>query len=97
MHGTYETATLRSEDIWPYNPDTKEKFATKNMKRKGFSEGIDQIKNTPEIAPVVHAWTATELTAAASGFRYEIRFFGPSTQLKLKFEHLRSLPSAGRF
>ena len=52
FYGTYETATLRSEDIWPYNPDTKEKFATKNMKRKGYAEGIDQIENTPEIAPV---------------------------------------------
>ena len=52
FYGTYETATLRSEDIWPYNADTKEKFASKNMKRKGYPEGIDQIENTPEIAPV---------------------------------------------
>ena len=52
FYGTYETATLRSEDIWPYNPETKEKFAAKNMKRKGYPEGIDQIENTPEIAPV---------------------------------------------
>ena len=52
FYGTYETATLRSEDIWPYNPETKEKFASKNMKRKGYPEGIDQIENTPEIAPV---------------------------------------------
>ena len=52
FYGTYETATLRSEDIWPYNPETKEKFAPKNMKKKGYPEGIDQIENTPEIAPV---------------------------------------------
>jgi len=52
FYGTYETATLRSEDIWPYNPETKAKFAEKNMKKKGYPEGIDQIENTPEIAPV---------------------------------------------
>jgi len=52
FYGTYETASLKSEDIWLYTPETKEKFATKNMKRKGYTEGIDQIENTPEIAPV---------------------------------------------
>ena len=38
--------------MWPYNPDTKAKFAQKNMKKKGYTEGIDQIVNTPEIAAV---------------------------------------------
>ena len=38
--------------MWPYNPDTKAKFAQKNMKKKGYTEGIDQIENTPEIAAV---------------------------------------------
>merc|ERR1712098_402961 len=63
FYGTYETATLRSEDIWPYNPETKEKFATKNMKRKGYPEGIDQIENTPEIAPVEGEITDLDTTA----------------------------------
>ena len=66
FYGTYETATLRSEDIWPYNPDTKEKFATKNMKRKGYSEGIDQIENTPEIAPVEGELSELDTTADIS-------------------------------
>ena len=66
FYGTYETATLRSEDIWPYNPDTKEKFATKNMKRKGYSEGIDQIENTPEIAPVEGELSDLDTTADIS-------------------------------
>ena len=38
--------------MWPYNPETKAKFAQKNMKKKGYTEGIDQIENTPEIAAV---------------------------------------------
>ena len=38
--------------MWPYNPDTKAKFAQKNKNRKGYTEGIDQIENTPEIAAV---------------------------------------------
>jgi len=62
FYGTYETATLRSEDIWPYNPDTKEKFASKNMKRKGYAEGIDQIENTPEIAPVEGEMSELDIT-----------------------------------
>jgi len=52
FYGTYETGTLKAEDMWPYNPDTKAKFAQKNMKKKGYTEGIDQIENTPEIAAV---------------------------------------------
>ena len=38
--------------MWPYNQETKAKFAQKNMKKKGYTEGIDQIENTPEIAAV---------------------------------------------
>jgi len=52
FYGTYEIATVKGEDIWLYSQETKEKFAPKNMKRKGYTEGIDQIENTPEIAPV---------------------------------------------
>ena len=52
FYGTYETGTLKAEDMWPYNPETKAKFAQKNMKKKGYTEGIDQIENTPEIAAV---------------------------------------------
>jgi len=52
FYGTYETGTLKNEDMWPYNEDTKAKFAEKNMKRKGYKEGIEQIENTPEIAAV---------------------------------------------
>jgi len=52
FYGTYETGTLKVEDIWPYNEEYKAKFALKNMKRKGYTEGIDQIENTPEIAAV---------------------------------------------
>jgi len=52
FYGTYEIATVKGEDIWAYTPETKAKFAPKNLKRKGYSEGLDQIENTPEIAPV---------------------------------------------
>jgi len=52
FYGTYETGSLKAEDMWPYNQETKAKFAQKNMKKKGYTEGIDQIENTPEIAAV---------------------------------------------
>ena len=34
--GTSETANLKSGDMWPYNPLTREKFALKNKKKKGY-------------------------------------------------------------
>jgi len=52
FYGTHETASLKNEDVWLYSEDTKAKFAPKNLKRKGYSEGLDQIENTPEIAAV---------------------------------------------
>jgi len=52
FYGTLETATLKKEDMWPYNQENEDKFAPKNLKRKWYSEGLDQIKNSPEIAPV---------------------------------------------
>jgi len=52
FYGTLETATLKREDIWPYNQENEDKFAPKNLKRKWYSEGLDQIKNSPEIALV---------------------------------------------
>ena len=42
--GTYETGTLKGEDVWPYNADTKAKFTPKNSKKKGYSEGIYQVQ-----------------------------------------------------
>ena len=45
FYGTYETATMKKDDIWPYNPENTEKFATKNMKRKGYTEGMEQVHN----------------------------------------------------
>jgi len=51
FYGTYETATVKKSEIWPYNEDNKAKFGPPNLKRKGYSEGLEQIENTPEIAP----------------------------------------------
>jgi len=54
FYGTYETASLKASEIWPFNEENATKFATENqLKRKGYSEGMDQIRNTPEIAPVL--------------------------------------------
>ena len=38
--------------MWPFNPEAKEKFAPKNIKKKAYMEGLHQIENTPEIAAV---------------------------------------------
>jgi len=50
FYGTYETATLKSEDIWYYNEDTAKKFGPKYIKKKGYREGMYQIEHTPDIA-----------------------------------------------
>ena len=41
--GPNETANLKSGDMWPYNPLTREKFALKNKKMKGYAEELQQV------------------------------------------------------
>jgi len=52
FYGTYEIATLKSEDIWNFTEERAEKFEIKYKKKKGYPEGIYQIRNTPEIAAI---------------------------------------------
>jgi len=51
FYGTFETAALKKSELWPYTQENKEKFGPPNLKKKGYSEGLHQIENTPEIAP----------------------------------------------
>lgn len=51
FYGTFETAALKRSELWPYTQENREKFGPPNIKRKGYSEGLHQIENTPEIAP----------------------------------------------
>jgi len=50
FYGTFETATLKNEDIWYFSEERAESFENKNRKRKGYLEGMDQIRNNPDIA-----------------------------------------------
>ena len=34
---------MKSGDMWPYNPLTREKFALKNKKMKGYAEELQQV------------------------------------------------------
>lgn len=53
FYGTYETASLKRNEIWPYDEEHKAKFCNPNViKRKGYPEGLEQIEKTPEIAPI---------------------------------------------
>ena len=50
FYGTFEMSpNLKKTDIWSYTPENKLKFGPPNMKRKGYSEGLEQIENNPEI------------------------------------------------
>ena len=53
FYGTHETANLKSEEMWPYNPETRAKFATmKNMKKEGYQEGLLEIEEKHQNAAV---------------------------------------------
>ena len=52
FYGTFETGNIKRTEIWPYTLENKEKFGPPNIKRKGYSEGLHQIENTPEVAPL---------------------------------------------
>jgi len=56
FYGTYEVGSMKPEEMWPYNQKNLDRFGPPNMRKKGYSEGLYQIENTPEIAilpPVV--------------------------------------------
>ena len=48
----FETENIKKTEIWPYTLENKVKFGLTNIKRKGYSEGLHQIENTPEVAPL---------------------------------------------
>ncbi|XP_040568761.1 uncharacterized protein [Lepeophtheirus salmonis] len=61
FYGTYETATLKKDEIWDYNASSIAKFGKGNQKRKGFAEGMYEIENMPDLQ------TAEALEEEASG------------------------------
>lgn len=46
FYGTYETAVVKKEEMWPFTPETKNRFG--KSKAKGFAEALDEIENRPE-------------------------------------------------
>lgn len=46
FYGTYETATVKKEEMWRYTPETKARFG--KSKAKGFAEALNEIENDPE-------------------------------------------------
>lgn len=56
FYGTYEVGSMKPEEMWHYNQKNLERFGPPNMRKKGYSEGLYEIENTPEIVtlpPVV--------------------------------------------
>ena len=50
FYGTYEVGNIKPENMWPYNEKNLDKFGPPNMRKKCYSEGLYQIKHTPDIA-----------------------------------------------
>ena len=55
FYGTFDLATVKAGAIYPYNEQNKAKFANHPavIKKKVFAQAIEQIEETPEIAPVL--------------------------------------------
>jgi len=55
FYGTYEVSNMKPEEMWPYNKKNHDKFGPPNLHKKGYSEGLYEIVNCPDIAiqPVV--------------------------------------------
>lgn len=51
FYGTYETGFVKKTEVWELSPENEEQFVAKNIHRRGYREGMEQIKNSPEIAP----------------------------------------------
>ena len=47
FYGTYETASVKKADIWPYNEDTKKRYGKAN--KKMFPEAMREIEDNPDI------------------------------------------------
>ena len=62
FYGTHKTANLKSDEMWPYNPETRAKFATmKNMKKVGYQEGLLEIEEKHQNAAVQAVWVTVSL------------------------------------
>ncbi|XP_023345615.1 hepatoma-derived growth factor-related protein 2 [Eurytemora carolleeae] len=53
FYGTYENATLKANEIFEFSKENQASFIPKNIHRKNYGKGIDELKYTPEIAPGV--------------------------------------------
>ncbi|XP_037082234.1 lens epithelium-derived growth factor-like [Pollicipes pollicipes] len=47
--GTYEVATVKVEDLFRYNAQSKEKYGSANLKRKGFADAMREIEESPDM------------------------------------------------
>jgi len=51
FYGTYENATMKSTELFHFSKENQENFIPKNSHRKHYLKGVEEIRNTPEIAP----------------------------------------------
>lgn len=51
FYGTYEHASVKNNELFEFSAANQENFIPKNSHRKNYMKGIEELRNTPEIAP----------------------------------------------
>jgi len=76
--GTYESATMKKDELWLFSDDTKKKYGNQ-MKRKSFPEAMHEIEHNSDIKTREQLIAEGSVTAEMMGQESDEKAFGKVT------------------